>query len=154
MVTNHREIALGRAPEAQLLVLRDQAELYLYKLGSDGKYRRRKFAIAVGRVGDATPSGAYFLDAKSRKPAWFVPKHPDYPEEIWHTSIPFEDPQNPFAGGFISISGGNGVGIHGVRFDPELKTTGRASHGCIRVAVSDLEYLYDAAPLGSPVIIL
>lgn len=152
MAVNHRLISKEKAPKTQIFIWRERFALYLWRLDSKGIYRRKKFGIATGRVGDATPSGAYFVDAKTRSPAWLIPKHEDYPKEDWGTIVPFESPRNPFYGGFLSISGGEGVGIHGVRFDPKIGT--RASHGCVRVADETIEYLYPRVPLGTPVIIL
>jgi len=130
---------------------REKFSLSLFRLDSKGVYRREKYGIAIGKIGDATPSGVYYIDAKTRKPAWLIPEHPDYPEEIWHTIVPFDSDNNPFAGGFLSLSGGEGVGIHGTKFDPKLGT--RASHGCIRVATETIEKIYSRVPLGTPVVI-
>ena len=153
MVANesHESIARRRAPSTQVYIDREGFTLYLFRLDRLGIYRREKFPIAVGKVGSATPSGAYFIDAKTRTPDWLVPKDEDYDPALWHTVIPFESPENPFKGGFLSISGGEGVGIHGTKFDPRLGT--RASHGCIRMAVGDFERIYYRVPLGTPVII-
>jgi L,D-transpeptidase ErfK/SrfK len=145
----HRQIAKRRAPKAQIFIDRERFRLTLWRLDSKGIYRKTYFPIAIGKVGDATPAGAYYIDAKTRRPAWLVPPHDDYPPEIWNTIIPYSHPNNPFEGGFLSFSGGDGVGIHGVRFDPRLGE--RASHGCIRVATPTIKFLYTLVPLGTPV---
>jgi lipoprotein-anchoring transpeptidase ErfK/SrfK len=43
------------------------------------------------------------------------------------------------------------VGIHGTGDDASIGT--RASHGCIRMHVPDVEELYDEVPVGSPIYI-
>lgn len=146
---NHRIISQLRAPKTIIVVLRDRFELRLHrKKGS--RYTRQDFLIAVGRIGDATPGGIYWVDAKTRKPDWLVPNHPDYyGKGIVGKTIPFEHEDNPFAGGFISLSDEEGVGIHAVRFDPQLGK--RASHGCIRMAEKDFLSIYRQVPLGTPV---
>jgi len=45
----------------------------------------------------------------------------------------------------------NGVGIHGTGEDGSIGT--RASHGCIRMHVSDVIRLYKRVPVGTPVLI-
>lgn len=87
---------------------------------------------------------------RSRTPDW---KAPDWSNEAGKI-FRFADSKNPFAGGFISLGGhpstnGDGVGIHGTKFDPALGT--RASHGCIRMAVPDLLDLWDRVPDGAGV---
>lgn len=150
----HKQIANLRAPSTLIVVERDQFVLHLFKRkrGEEGAYHKLNIPITVGKVGDATPSGCYYIDAKTRKPDWMIPEHEDYPPETWRTIVPFEDPHNPFAGGFLSLSDKGGVGIHGTKFDPQTGT--RSSHGCIRVSVQDLNYLYKRVPLGTAVIIV
>ena len=144
-------IASLSAPKTIIEIFRDGYELVMWRKTSKGHYVNSKYKIAVGKVGDETPAGAYFVDARNRKPDWLIPKHPDYLPETWGTVVPFESPGNPFAGGFISISGGQGVGIHGTKFDPKLGTS--ASHGCIRMAVEDLNKIWSRIIIGTPVII-
>lgn len=146
---NQRPLAALRAPKTIIVILRERFELHLHRK-KDGRYVKTKYPIAVGKIGDRTKPGVYFVDAKTRRPAWTVPDHEDYRDRgTIGTTIPFEHPDNPFLGGFISISGGEGVGIHGTRFDPQLGT--RASHGCIRMAEKDFLTLYRHTPLGTPV---
>lgn len=145
-MTAHRVIAALRAPRTFVVVYRDRFELHLWRKGTRG-YVRRKFPIAVGKIGAATPGGVYYVDAKSKRPSWTVPKNEDYDPKTWGTVIPYSDSGNPFAGGFLSISGGEGVGIHGTRSNPRLGT--RASHGCIRMKVSDFRSIYPKVGLGS-----
>ena len=45
----------------------------------------------------------------------------------------------------------NGVGIHGTAEDWSIGS--RASHGCIRMHVSDVIDLYSRVPVGTPVLI-
>ena len=129
---------------------RSRFRLTLWKMKGNNYVRARRYLIAVGAVGNTTPTGMYFAVAKSREPDWDNPATDEY------DPIPFEDPRNPFFGGFISLGGNpkeaaSGVGIHGVKFDPKLGT--RASHGCIRMANEDILDIYDRVDLGTPVFI-
>jgi lipoprotein-anchoring transpeptidase ErfK/SrfK len=45
----------------------------------------------------------------------------------------------------------DGVGFHGTSEVDSLGT--RASHGCLRMAVADVEALYDQVPVGTPIYI-
>jgi lipoprotein-anchoring transpeptidase ErfK/SrfK len=146
-----KTVAKLSAPDTIIEIFRDRYELVMWRKTSKGHYVKSKYMVAIGKVGDETPAGAYFVDARNRKPDWRVPPHKDYPPEVWGTIVPFEAPNNPFAGGFISISGGEGVGIHGTKFDPKLGTS--ASHGCIRMAVADLNKIWSRITIGTPVII-
>lgn len=109
-----------------------------------------KYAITVGKVGHETPHGLYFVDGKTHRPDWRIPEDTDYPMEQWGLIVPFDTPGNPFAGGFISLTGReSGIGIHGTSFDPHVGTA--SSHGCIRMETEDFLKLYDRVPLNTPV---
>lgn len=112
------------------------------------------YKVALGAINHATPPGPYRVMGKSLSPDWRAPDADWVPEEKRGKIFKFEDPTNPFAGGFIALGGhpstrGDGVGIHGTKFDPQLGT--RASHGCIRMAVPDLLDLWDRVPNGADV---
>ena len=58
-------------------------------------------------------------------------------------------PQDPIKARWMGIF--NGAGIHGTE---ELSSLGSAaSHGCIRMAIPDVEALYDQVSIGTPVYI-
>jgi L,D-transpeptidase ErfK/SrfK len=123
--------------------------------GPQDAYRRTgKYKVGVGRVGNATPRGVYMVVSKSRTPDWQVPN------SEWAIAkgltpgdrYEFSHPRNPFDGGFISLSGGEGIGIHGTKFDPEVGTRGSA--GCVRMLVADFEAIYATVDPGTPVVIL
>jgi lipoprotein-anchoring transpeptidase ErfK/SrfK len=136
-----------------VLIDRENFKLRLYRrsVKRPGRYITIAYRIAVGRVGDATPAGLYYVDAMNREPAWKIPEHEDYYPGSWGMIIPFESPENPFAGGFISLSGGEGIGIHGTKFDPKLGS--RASHGCIRMATDELDQIWSRVEIGTPVLV-
>lgn len=138
------------------IVDREKFSLRVYKWREDTNRWRRNvtFRVTVGAIGHATPAGPYRVVAKSRTPSWQVPSDPSYFEEEWGRIYKFEDPRNPFAGGFISLGGhpstnGDGVGFHGTKFPPKVGT--RSSHGCVRLELYDLLKLYDRLPIGTNV---
>ena len=76
------------------------------------------------------------------------------PNSAWAGSlagqvIPGGAPNNPLKARWLGIA--NGVGIHGTAEDWSIGT--RASHGCIRMHVSDVIDLYPRVPVGTPVLI-
>jgi lipoprotein-anchoring transpeptidase ErfK/SrfK len=108
--------------------------------------------VTIGMKGHETPTGLYFVEWKTKTPDWKAPDSdwvlpPKVPGHVYE----FDDPLNPFAGGFISFSSRDGVGIHGTKFPPETGTA--ASHGCVRMEVESLLKLYKRLPLGAPVFV-
>jgi lipoprotein-anchoring transpeptidase ErfK/SrfK len=109
----------------------------------------KSYGIAVGMAGLETPAGVYRIQNKEVNPAWHVPN------SAWAGSlagqvIPGGAPNNPLKARWLGIA--NGVGIHGTSEDWSIGT--RASHGCIRMHVSDVEALYPRVPVGTPVLIV
>ena len=69
--------------------------------------------------------------------------------ELAGQSVSGSDPSNPLKARWLGVSGS--VGIHGTA--EEWSIGSRASHGCIRMHVSDVIDLYPRVPLGTPVLI-
>jgi lipoprotein-anchoring transpeptidase ErfK/SrfK len=125
-------------------------DLYTWRLRKRRYVRTFTALVTVGKLGAETPHGLYFVQGKSRTPAWQMPPNPDYPEEQWGTVFKYGEPGNPFDGGFISLAGREtGIGLHGTSFDPQVGTA--SSHGCVRLRVADLLKLYDQCKTGTPV---
>jgi lipoprotein-anchoring transpeptidase ErfK/SrfK len=108
----------------------------------------KRYGIAVGMAGLETPAGVYAIQDKQVDPAWHVPN------SAWAGSlagqvIPGGAPNNPLKARWLGIA--NGVGIHGTAEDWSIGT--RASHGCIRMHVSDVVDLFPRVPVGTPVLI-
>jgi lipoprotein-anchoring transpeptidase ErfK/SrfK len=131
-----------------IVVNRGKFEIILYRLKGFSYVVDMRRQISVGQVGHKTPPGLYFVDAKNPRPDWKAPNSDWVPKIKRGKIIPYADPDNPFKGGFISLAGSEGVGIHGTKFDPALGT--RASHGCIRVTVPTVEALMKKIALGTP----
>ena len=135
---------LSRVYNTVLTIDRDNFKLRLFK----GLKFRKSYGIAVGMAGLETPAGRYAIQNKQVNPAWHVPN------SAWAGSlagqvIPGGAPNNPLRARWLGIA--NGVGIHGTAEDWSIGT--RASHGCIRMHVSDVIDLYPRVPVGSPVLI-
>jgi lipoprotein-anchoring transpeptidase ErfK/SrfK len=105
------------------------------------------YTIAVGQVGLETPAGLYHIQNKAIDPSWTVPN------SAWAGSLAGQvippGPSNPLKARWMGIY--NGAGIHGTDATYSLGTA--ASHGCIRMAIPDVEELYDHVDVGTPVYI-
>jgi lipoprotein-anchoring transpeptidase ErfK/SrfK len=107
----------------------------------------RTYTIAVGRQGLETPAGQYSIQDKQVNPSWHVPN------SAWAGSLAGQvippGPQDPIKARWMGIAGG--AGIHGT--DDVGSLGSAASHGCIRMAIPDVEALFDRVEVGDPVFI-
>src|SRR5919197_1015786 len=127
-----------------LTVDRDHFKLRLFK----ALRHVRTYGIAVGMAGLSTPAGLFSITEKQVNPAWHVP-NASWAGSLAGQVIPGGAPNNPLKARWLGIA--NGVGIHGTAEDWSIGT--RASHGCIRMHVSDVIDLYPRVPIGAPVLI-
>jgi L,D-transpeptidase catalytic domain len=135
---------LARRYSTYMSVDRDHFKLRLFK-----RLRLVKtYPIAVGRAGLDTPRGLRRVLDKQVNPAWHVPNS-SWAGSLAGQTIPPDDPRDPLKARFIDL--GDGIGIHGTAEDWSIGT--RASHGCIRMHVSDVIALYPRVPVGTLVLI-
>jgi lipoprotein-anchoring transpeptidase ErfK/SrfK len=135
---------LARRYSTYVTVDRDHFKLRLFK-----RLRLEKtYPIAVGMAGLETPAGIRHVLEKQVNPAWHVPNS-SWAGSLAGQTIPANDPRDPIKARWLGL--GDGVGIHGTSEDWSIGT--RASHGCIRMHVSDVIDLYPRVPVGAPVLI-
>lgn len=107
----------------------------------------KTYTVAVGQEGLETPEGLYAIQEKEENPTWHVP------ESDWAGSLAGQDippgPSNPIKARWMGIF--EGAGIHGTEETYSLGTA--ASHGCVRMAIPDVEELYDRVEVGTPIYI-
>ena len=118
-------------------------KLYLY---SEGKLVRT-FGVAVGMPQYPTPQGNFYIISKVRNPTWTPPPSP------WAAGaepVP-PGPGNPLGTRWMGLSTPS-VGIHGTPLDSSIGTA--ASHGCIRMHISQNEQLFELVYIGTPVSIV
>ncbi len=108
----------------------------------------RSYPIAVGAAGFDTPSGLFRITNKRVNPAWTAPNRP-WAGSYAGRTVPGGAPDNPLKARWLGVTGS--VGIHGTSEDWSIGS--RASHGCIRMHVSDVIDLYPRVPYGTPVLI-
>ena len=108
----------------------------------------RSYSVAVGQPAYPTPNGLFAIQSKQVNPTWTAPNSP-WAGESAGQSYDSSDPNNPLKARWMGVSGS--VGIHGTGEDYSIGT--RASHGCIRMHVSDVIDLFDRVQIGTPVLI-
>jgi lipoprotein-anchoring transpeptidase ErfK/SrfK len=107
----------------------------------------KEYTVAVGMEGLETPEGLYEIQEKEENPVWRVPN------SAWAGSLAGQTippgPANPIKARWMGIY--EGAGIHGTEETESLGTAG--SHGCVRMAIPDVEELYDLVEVGTPIFI-
>jgi lipoprotein-anchoring transpeptidase ErfK/SrfK len=105
------------------------------------------FRVATGQRIYPTPLGRFEIVTKWRNPWWYPP------DSDWakgEKPVP-PGPGNPLGTRWMGISS-PGVGIHGT---PDAASLGySASHGCIRMAIPQAEWLFEHVEIGTPVYIV
>jgi lipoprotein-anchoring transpeptidase ErfK/SrfK len=114
----------------------------------DGLKVRKVYPVATGQPSFPTPQGTWEVVHKRVNPTWTNPA-PDGWGADMPASIP-PGPGNPLGTRAMSLNA-SGILIHGTYASGSI---GRyASHGCIRMLLSDVEALYPQVPMGTPVLI-
>jgi lipoprotein-anchoring transpeptidase ErfK/SrfK len=108
----------------------------------------KTYTVAVGQPAYPTPTGLYSIQSKQVDPVWSVPNS-DWAGELAGTVVQGGTAENPLKARWMGIT--DGAGIHGT--DDVGSLGSAASHGCVRMAVPDVEALYDQVPIGTPIYI-
>ena len=126
-----------------IVIRRGLNRLFLY----DGMTLRRTFGVATGQSRYPTPLGRFEIIVKWRNPWWYPPAS-DWAKDA--KPIP-PGPGNPLGTRWMGISS-PAVGIHGT---PDAASIGYSvSHGCIRMRIPEVEWLFNQVDVGTPVYIL
>ena len=141
-----REIEPETSADAyeQVLLLRiGENKLYLYE---DGKITH-EWSVATGQPEYPTPQGQFEIVEKRYLPTWVNPD-----PEGWGASLPKQigpGPGNPLGTRALNWSAPL-IRFHGTSATYSLGYN--ASHGCVRMANSDVEILYDLVEVGTPIV--
>jgi lipoprotein-anchoring transpeptidase ErfK/SrfK len=114
----------------------------------DGLRVRKVYPVATGQPSFPTPQGTWEVVYKRVHPTWTNPA-PDG----WGAGMPLSippGPGNPLGTRAMSLNA-SGILIHGTYASGSIGSY--ASHGCIRMLLSDVEELYPQVPMGTPVLI-
>jgi hypothetical protein len=113
----------------------------------NGEKPWRSFRVATGQAQYPTPTGSFSIVDMQRNP-WWRPPDSDWAKGL--KPIP-PGPGNPLGTRWMGLTA-PGVGIHGT---PDPASIGySASHGCIRMLISEATWLFDHVRIGTPVLIV
>ena len=99
----------------------------------------RKFSCATGKAYTSTPQGKTTVANKIKNRPYYK------------YGIPGGSPNNPLGKRWIGLFDGDTYAIHGTNEASSIGTN--ASHGCIRMHNSEVEWLYDQINIGATVLI-
>jgi lipoprotein-anchoring transpeptidase ErfK/SrfK len=126
-----------------IVIRRGSNRLFLY----NGERFVKRFSVATGQSAYPTPLGHYEIVVMWRNPWWYPPN------SAWAAGekpVP-PGPGNPLGTRWMGLSA-SGVGIHGT---PNSGSIGYSlSHGCIRMYISDAEWLFTHVRIGTQVFII
>ena len=132
--------ALLAQTAGKIVVIESKFVLNLY---IDGKLVKQ-YPVAVGQSAYPTPTGDFVVTEKIENPTWTPPNSP------WAAGLEPVPPgtNNPLGTRWIGTSAPL-VGIHGTPSDWSIGTA--ASHGCVRMHISDVEDLFKRVTVGMPI---
>ncbi len=146
LVVKATEPAVTEHEWDKVLLLRiGENKLYLYQ---DGKITH-EYVVATGEPNYPTPTGEYYITEKRYMPTWVNPD-----PEGWGAGMPLSigpGPGNPLGTRALNWSA-SGIRFHGTEATYSLGYN--ASHGCVRMAMADVEELYDLVDVGTPIVSL
>lgn len=134
----------GAVAGKAIVIRRESKELRLY---AGGKLKR-VFKVATGQPSYPTPLGRWEIVTMQRNPWWYPPQGSDWARG--KEPVP-PGPGNPLGTRWMGLSAPL-VGIHGT---PDAASIGySASHGCVRMLIPSVEWLFERVTVGTPVFIV
>ncbi len=127
-----------------LIVDKSRFEVRLYK---DLKLAKT-YKVAIGAPAYPTPEGTFTIQNKQVDPVWSVPNSP-WAGELAGSAVAGGTAANPLKARWMGVT--DGVGFHGTSDDGSIGSA--ASHGCMRMHVSDIIDLFPRVPVGAKVLI-
>ncbi|MDP8956644.1 MAG: L,D-transpeptidase family protein [Actinomycetota bacterium] len=134
------EESLGKT----IIIRLSENRLYLY----DGLKLVKEYPVATGSPKFPTPQGRWSVINKRINPTWVNPAPDGWGKKL-PKSIP-PGPDNPLGTRSLDLNA-PGIRIHGTPSSGSIGTY--ASHGCVRMFISDSEALFPLIEIGTPVII-
>ncbi len=106
----------------------------------------KTYRVAVGEPNYPTPTGTFTVQSMQVDPVWNVPNS-DWAGDLAGTTVAGGTPENPLKARWIGFNGS--VGFHGTADLASLRSA--ASHGCVRMAPSDVIDLYERVQVGTTI---
>ncbi|MCW2922039.1 MAG: ErfK/YbiS/YcfS/YnhG family protein [Thermoleophilia bacterium] len=126
----------------KIVIDRSANTLTLYRVGKVVK----TYGVATGSPEFPTPTGDFEIQSMQENPTW-TPPDSDWAKDA--EVIP-PGPDNPLGTRWMAIQGT--VGIHGTNNPASIGYS--VSHGCIRMAIPDVEDLYSRVAIGTRVTVV
>ncbi|HEX2150168.1 MAG TPA: L,D-transpeptidase/peptidoglycan binding protein [Actinomycetota bacterium] len=129
-----------------IIVKVGENKLYHY----DGEQLVKTYDVATGLPKYPTPIGQFKITQKRFRPTWV---NPAKGAGEWGAKLPAQigpGPNNPLGTRALNLNS-PGIRIHGTTANNSMGYN--ASHGCVRMRMSDVEELFDRVEVGTPVII-
>jgi lipoprotein-anchoring transpeptidase ErfK/SrfK len=127
----------------RITINRSTNQLTLYRLDRIV----RTYRVATGSARYPTPAGSFRIINMQKHPTWTPPPNSDWARGL--KPIP-PGPKNPLGTRWMGLDSPN-VGIHGTNNPASIGYS--VSHGCIRMAIPDVEDLFERVTTGTPVTI-
>lgn len=149
-------VDLSGQPVAPSVTKENFKDILIVKVGEnklfhyDGEQLVKTYVIATGLPKYPTPIGQFKITQKRFRPTWVNPAKK--PGE-WGAKLPAQigpGPNNPLGTRAMNLNS-PGIRIHGTTAENSLGYN--ASHGCVRMRMSEIEELFDLVEVGTPVII-
>ncbi len=145
------QFVLPQTPREGIVINIAEYRLYYYE-ASGGVLRASTFPISIGRMDWSTPIGRWAVTNKVRNPAWYPPEsiraeHLADGRGFLPKVVP-PGPDNPLGEYAMRLSI-PGYLIHGTNRPVGIGM--RVTHGCIRMYPEDIEWLFPAVSVQTPV---
>jgi len=146
------QYVLPAAPRQGIVINVPEMRLYYFlPTKKDARPVVATYPISIGRQDWSTPHGATRVVAKVKDPSWTPPasirREHAAEGDILPAVVP-PGPENPL-GAYALRLGIPGYLIHGT--DKPYGIGMRVTHGCMRLYPQDIERIYHAVPVGTPV---
>ena len=140
---------LPKTPRQGIVLNLPELRLYYYPDGESGRVITHP--ISIGRMEWRTPLGRSEIVSKTLNPTWYPPESIREEHAADNRFLPKvvpPGPDNPLGNHALRLSL-PGYLIHGTNKPSGLGM--RVTHGCIRMFPEDIEALFEAVPIGTPV---
>jgi L,D-transpeptidase ErfK/SrfK len=142
---------LPDAPRQGIVI--NLASMRLFRYGGKGR-AIVTYPVGIGEEGRSTPMGGMFVERKAVRPTWYVPASIRRDHAKKGDPLPAEvppGPDNPLGEYALYLSRTSYV-IHGTNKPYSIGL--RATNGCVRLYPEDVEKLYRAVPVKTPVYVV
>lgn len=157
LATDKKSVNLTGVPVPASVTRESFKDIIVVKVGENKLYHyqgeqvKKVYTVATGLPKYPTPMGQFKIVQKRVRPTWV---NPAKGKGQWGEKLPAQigpGPGNPLGTRAMNLNS-PGIRIHGTTTEASLGFN--ASHGCIRMKMSEIEELFDQVAVGTPVLIV